>query len=253
MCSGSCTNRWWSRGRHANGAVVRGATLGKWWRACYGFCGRERSGRNCRKTGFRRTNLPSPLPALGAGRHAGPGLAGTGRGSAGARAIGLGRDLYRRLVQQCQKRGRAVGPTRRGKGTKIMAIADRRGLPVAVGIASASPHETRLVETTVDQRFTAATPGCMIGDRAYDSDPLDERLRQQYGIALIAPHKSNRRRPKTQDGRKLRRYCRRWKIERLFAWLHNFRRLVTRWEYYEANFLGLVQLGCILILMRNYL
>jgi transposase len=68
----------------------------------------------------------------------------------------------------------------------------------------------------------------MIGDRAYDSDPLDERLRQQYGIALIAPHKSNRSRPKTQDGRKLRRYCRRWKIERLFAWLHNFRRLVTR-------------------------
>jgi hypothetical protein len=41
--------------------------------------------------------------------------------------------------------------------------------------------------------------------------------------------------------------------QRLFAWLHNFRRLVTRWEYYEANFLGLLQLGCILILMRNYL
>jgi transposase len=51
----------------------------------------------------------------------------------------------------------------------------------------------------------------------------------------------------------LRRYCRRWKIERLFAWLHNFRRLVIRWEYHEANFLGMLQLGCILILMRNYL
>src|ERR1700745_437409 len=57
----------------------------------------------------------------------------------------------------------------------------------------------------------------------------------------------------TQDGRELRRYCRRWKIERLFAWLHNFRRLVIRWEYHEANFLGLLQLGCVLILMRNYL
>ena len=45
----------------------------------------------------------------------------------------------------------------------------------------------------------------MIGDRAYDSDPLDARLEQQYGIELIAPHKSNRSRPKTQDGRKLRR------------------------------------------------
>jgi len=73
----------------------------------------------------------------------------------------------------------------------------------------------------------------MIGDRAYDSDPLDARLHQQYSLELIAPHKSNRSRPKTQDGRKLRRFCRRWKIERLFAWLHNFRRLVTRWEYYE--------------------
>ena len=134
-----------------------------------------------------------------------------------------------------------------------MAIADRRGLPIAVGIASASPHETQLVEPTVQQRFTRATPGCMIGDRAYDSDPLDARLQQQHGIELIAPHKSNRSRPQTQDGRQLRRYCRRWKIERLFAWLHNFRRLVTRWEYYEANFLGLVQLGCVLILMRNYL
>ena len=93
----------------------------------------------------------------------------------------------------------------------------------------------------------------MIGDRAYDSDPLDQRLREQHGIDLIAPHKVNRSKPRTQDGRKLRCYCRRWKIERLFAWLHNFRRLVTRWEYHEANFLGLVQLGCILILMRNYL
>ncbi len=92
----------------------------------------------------------------------------------------------------------------------------------------------------------------MIGDLAYDSDPLDQRLHQR-GIQLIAPHKANRAKAKTQDGRELRRYCRRWKIERLFAWLHNFRRLVIRWEYHEANFLGLVQLGCILILLRNYL
>jgi transposase len=134
-----------------------------------------------------------------------------------------------------------------------MAIAERHGLPVAVGIGSASPHETRFVEATVEQRFTTAKPQLLIGDRAYDSDPLDRKLEEEHGIELIAPHKVNRSKPKTQDGRKLRRYCRRWKIERLFAWLHNFRRLVTRWEYYEANFLGLVQLGCILILMRKYL
>jgi len=90
----------------------------------------------------------------------------------------------------------------------------------------------------------------MIGDAAYDSDPLDQRLRKRHRIEMIAPHRPNRCK-KTQDGRALRRYCRRWKIERLFAWLHNFRRLVTRWEYYEANFLGMLQLGCLIILLRH--
>jgi len=132
-----------------------------------------------------------------------------------------------------------------------MTIADRHGLPVACSIASASPHETRLVEATVEQRFTRAKPERMIGDSAYDSDPLDQRLREKHRIRLIAPHKRNRRRKNTQDGRELRRYCHRWKIERLFAWLHNFRRLVTRWEYQEANFLGMLQLGCLLILVRH--
>jgi transposase len=91
----------------------------------------------------------------------------------------------------------------------------------------------------------------MIGDTAYDSDPLDRQLHEKYGICLIAPHKRNRRRKNTQDGRELRRYCRRWKIERLFAWLHNFRRLVTRWEYQAVNFLAMLHLGCLLILVRH--
>jgi transposase len=189
---------------------------------------------------------------MGWRRSAGRALAHVGRRSAGTRRLRSGGDVYRRLLQRGQKGGRAVGPTRRGKGTKIMAIADRHGLPIAVGIASASPHETRLVEATLQQRFTTAPPERLIGDRAYDSDPLDHKLQQQ-GVQLIAPHKHNRSKPRTQDGRELRRYCRRWKIERLFAWLHNFRRLVIRWEYHEANFLGMLQLGCALILMRNYL
>jgi transposase len=134
-----------------------------------------------------------------------------------------------------------------------MAITDRHGIPVAVYVASASPHETRLVEATLQQSFAPHPPEKLMGDRAYDSDPLDQRLQRNYGVELIAPHKCNRRQPVTQDGRVLRRYCRRWKIERFFAWLHNFRRLVTRWEYYENNFLGMVQLACILILLRRYL
>src|SRR5882762_3452725 len=196
-------------------------------------------------------NLPSPLSAVAARRHADPALARARRRPAGARQTRSVGNFHRRQLQFGEKGGAAVGPTRRGKGSKIMAIADRHGLPIACSIASASPHETKLVEATVEQRFTRAKPKRMIGDRAYDSDPLDQRLRQQHGIRLIAPHKFNRRRKNTQDGRELRRYCRRWRIERLFAWLHNFRRLVSRWEYHESNFLGMLQLGCLVILLRH--
>lgn len=101
------------------------------------------------------------------------------------------------------------------------------------------------------ERFTDERPEKLIGDKAYDSDPLDEQLKT-LDIELIAPHKANRKRAQTQDGRKLRRYKRRWKIERLFAWLHNFRRLVVRYEYHSENYLGFVQLACIVILLRNY-
>ena len=69
---------------------------------------------------------------------------------------------------------------------------------------------------------------------------------------MIAPHRRNRTKPKTQDGRKLRRYKRRWKIERLFAWLGNLRRLVVRYERRAENYLGLVLLGCIVILLRYW-
>jgi transposase len=133
-----------------------------------------------------------------------------------------------------------------------MAIADASGLPLAAHIQSASPHEVTLVEATLDSRFIKDVPERIIGDKAYDSDPLDQRLRDDLDTELIAPHRSNRTKPQTQDGRKLRRYKRRWKIERLFAWLYNFRRLVVRYEYHAENFLGMLQLGCIVILLRCF-
>ena len=143
-----------------------------------------------------------------------------------------------------------MGPTKRGKGTKLMAMADRFGLPLAACAASASPHESTLVAATLDSHFVADLPERLIGDRAYDADPLDDAL-AELGVEMIAPHRRNRTKAKTQDGRPLRRYRRRWKIERLFAWLGNFRRLVVRYERQALNYLGFVQLGCILILPRQ--
>ncbi len=143
----------------------------------------------------------------------------------------------------------AVGPTRRGKGTKIIAIAAGNSLPLAVAVDSASPAECQLVEPVLAGSFLDELPARLIGDKAYDSDPLDQKLAEQYDIEMIAPNRRNR--SKTQDGRPLRRYRRRWRVERLFAWMHSFRRLVTRWEYHIENFLGFVQLACLQMLLRH--
>jgi transposase len=159
--------------------------------------------------------------------------------------------LYRWHICDSKKRGQGVGKTKRGKGTKVMAVADGAGLPIAISVGSASPHEVKLVEQTLEGRFVEQLPQRMIGDRAFDSDPLDEKL-EVRGIEMIAPHRRNRKRRATQDGRKLRRYKRRWKVERVFAWLQNFRRVLVRYERYLDNYLGFVLLGCIVILLRNY-
>jgi transposase len=145
--------------------------------------------------------------------------------------------------------GASIGTTKRGKGSKIMAIADRQGLPVAVHVESATPHEVRLVHATLAERFVRQLPKRLIGDNAYESDRLDAELACR-GVELIAPHRRTRKQ-RTQDGRPLRRYQRRWKVERLFAWLQNFRRIVVRYERVSENFLGMLHLACSLILLRG--
>lgn len=106
-----------------------------------------------------------------------------------------------------------------------------------------------LVEDTLKSRFLRQLPSRIIGDRGYDSDALDAQLAKR-GIEFIAPHRSTCRNI-TQNGRQLRRYCRRWKIERLFAWLQNFRLLVTHYERHVENFLAFVQLACSSFFLSN--
>lgn len=197
-------------------------------------------------------DLPSPVPTMATRRGIRADPDRVGRRPARTRTDRSDGGLHRWHLCEGKKRGRDVGKTKSGKGSKIMALADGSGFPLAVHVASASPHESTLVDATLDAAWTEHLPERLIADRAYDSDPLDERLDAERGVDLIAPHRSNRRRPPTQDGRPLRRYRRRWKIERLFAWLHNFRRLVVRYEYHPENFLAMVQLGCIIILLRGF-
>lgn len=149
--------------------------------------------------------------------------------------------------------GDGVGVTKAGKGVKIMVLVDARGLPVAVDTSSATPHESKLVQGLFDFMLTSVTPDRVVGDKAYDSDALDDMLAAQ-GTDLIAPHRSSRRpENKTQDGRFLRRYRRRWTVERTISWLQNYRRLCIRWEKSTKLFQGFLHLSCSLLLLREVL
>jgi transposase len=132
-----------------------------------------------------------------------------------------------------------------------MILADGHGLPLSVDIESASRAEVTLVEALIDRAVIDEVPPRLIYDKAADSDPLRSRLAER-GIELICPHRKRRRKPPTQDGRALRRYARRWKIERSISWLQSFRRLVTRYEFYSFLFHGFAKLACLMVVLRRF-
>jgi transposase len=140
-----------------------------------------------------------------------------------------------------------------------MVVVDGEGVPLACHLASASPAEVKLLEPTLDnidvrpatEADPEPQPERLVCDKGYDSDPLRERLEAERGIELVCPHRAGRKRPATQDGRKLRRYQRRWKVERTFAWLGNFRRLVVRYERSLTMYRAFFHVACLVITLRQ--
>ena len=130
---------------------------------------------------------------------------------------------------------------------KLEVVTDARGLPLGTAVAAANRAEPDLIEDALDDipvPLPERIP--LVADRGYDSDPLRDRLHDR-GIDLLSPHRKNRTKPSRNDGRKMRRYGRRYVIERTNAWLHSYRRLANRWERYSFIYHGFVRLACIVI------
>jgi transposase len=139
-----------------------------------------------------------------------------------------------------------------------MVVVDGQGGPLGNLLDAASPAEVTLVEPTLEtiavprqgRGRPRKRPERLIYDKACDSDALRQRLAKR-DIDLICPHRKNRTKPPLQDGRKLRRYNRRWKVERTFAWLGHFRRLVVRWERHITRYSAFFHVACLLITLRQ--
>ena len=154
-----------------------------------------------------------------------------------------------------------MGKTKRGKGTKLMVLADGAGLALGVCVEAATPSEVKLLERTLDsvkvkrrrgKRRRPHKPQRLIADRGYDSNPLRALLVKRE-IEPIIPKRRNNKKATHQDGRRLRRYKRRWIIERTNSWLQTFRKLVVRYERSAKVFTALVHLACALTTLRRVL
>jgi transposase len=140
-----------------------------------------------------------------------------------------------------------------------MVLVDGKGTPLGLHVAAASPAEVTLLEATLATVRVARAhhagrprqrPDRLIADRGDDSKAVRSAL-DTRGIHPIIPARSNNRRATHQDGRCLRRYRRRWIVERSNAWLYNFRRLVVRYERSAEVYTALVHLACALITLKR--
>jgi len=139
-----------------------------------------------------------------------------------------------------------------------MVVIDGKGIPLGNHLDSASPNEVTLLEKTLNnvavprksRGQAAKNPERLITDRGYDSDPLRKCLAGK-GIELICPYRSNNKGQKYYDGRKMRRYKRRYKVERTFSWLGNFRRLVVRWDNDIVVYNAFFHIACLIITLRR--
>jgi IS5 family transposase len=134
-----------------------------------------------------------------------------------------------------------------GKGMKLEVVADRGGVPVGLAAAAANVAETALAGPALGSVPVPVPAGVpVVADKGYDSDKLRDAL-AAAGFRLLAPHRKSRVAPSRNDGRRMRRQGRRWVVERTNAWVHSFRRVMVRHEWYPHLHLGFAHLACAFI------
>jgi hypothetical protein len=159
------------------------------------------------------------------------------------------------------KGGEKVGLTKKGKGTKWMLVIEGNGLPLGFHLDSARLAEVRLAERTLDTVLVARRrgrprqrPDKLVADRGYDSSGFRHALRRR-GIRMRIPPKRRPARWRAKRGRPVVAhkddYRLRYKVERSFAWLGNFRRLLIRWERHFVVYRSWFTVAVLLLCLRR--
>lgn len=136
-----------------------------------------------------------------------------------------------------------MGRSRGGLTTKIHALVDGNGLPIALKLTEGQAHDGR----SAADMLNGLGPGqILLADRGYDSDALRARLKERGAWANVKPMPNRVNIPAFSPS--LYRY--RNLVERFFNKIKHFRAVATRFEKHDANYLALVKLAAVKVWMR---
>jgi len=136
-----------------------------------------------------------------------------------------------------------MGRSRGGNTTKIHAIVDRNGLPIALKLTAGQAHDGKTFAMMMDGIGEGTV---LLADRAYDSDTIRAKLAEQGALANIRPLDQRIEKPAFSP----KVYKLRNLVERFFSKLKHFRAVATRFCRHDANYLASVQLAALRIWMR---
>jgi transposase len=135
---------------------------------------------------------------------------------------------------------------------KLEVVVDKTGLPLGMATDGANVSEQALLVPALDDVPLALPDGTpVVADKGHDADDLRDDLEAE-GFVPVIPHRRNRVKPSRNDGRRLRRYRHRWRVERTNAWLHCYRGLAVRWCHYSFMYAGPVYLSFIHLALQRF-
>lgn len=156
--------------------------------------------------------------------------------------------------------GTKVGKTKVGKGSKISSIVEnKKGLPIALLIENANPHEINFAEKIVNEiripqkrGAPIKKPKLLVADKAYQSQAFQAFLRKR-GILYRIPRKKNQKALRGRTSTNFdAAYRQRFKVERSFAWMDNYRRLIVRYDRFDFIYRGFNILACIIMCLNHF-
>jgi putative transposase len=136
----------------------------------------------------------------------------------------------------------ALGRSRGGFGTKIPIAVDALGNPVEFILTPGQKADVTQAEALIEGHDA----GSVIADKGYDSDPLVRRI-EGTGAEAVIPPKKDRKVAREYDKHL---YKERNEVERFIGRLKEYRRVATRYEKTDRNYLAFVHVAAVMILLR---